>query len=149
MNFLTYSHNIFIMTLSTQFQTTLDASTKNSMDAGYFSSPEQDPITPDMMTPLESIFAQEAKRRGRQEADDFRSAKRARGPCRRIPCKARGMSSASHNMDTAFFDVPLDAPHGMLLCCSHPECADSGRRFRFCSGTLLSSFLILVRKHLL
>jgi hypothetical protein len=51
---------------------------------------------------------------------------------RRIPCKARGMSN-KHNSDTAFLDIPADAPHGLLLSCSHPECAESGRKFRYCS----------------
>jgi hypothetical protein len=51
---------------------------------------------------------------------------------RRIPCKARGMSK-KHNSDTAFLDVPADAPHGLLLSCSLPECGESGRKFRYCS----------------
>lgn len=50
----------------------------------------------------------------------------------RIPCKARGMSK-KHNSDTAFLDIPVDAPHGLLLSCSHFECSSSGRRFRYCT----------------
>ena len=50
----------------------------------------------------------------------------------RIPCKARGIST-KHNTDTAFLDIPVDAPHGLLLSCSHPECAESGRKFRYCT----------------
>jgi hypothetical protein len=50
----------------------------------------------------------------------------------RMPCKARGMST-KHNSDTAFLDIPVDAPHGFLLSCSHPECTESGRRFRYCT----------------
>jgi hypothetical protein len=50
----------------------------------------------------------------------------------RIPCRARGLSK-DHTTDSAFFKVPVDAPHGLLLSCSHPECADSGRRFRYCT----------------
>jgi hypothetical protein len=50
----------------------------------------------------------------------------------RIPCKARAMSK-KHNFDTAFLDVPIDAPHGLLLSCSHPECAESGKKFRYCT----------------
>lgn len=52
-------------------------------------------------------------------------------PFHRIPCKARGMSK-KHNSDTAFIDVPIDAPHGLLLCCSNRECVSSGRKFRYC-----------------
>lgn len=52
-------------------------------------------------------------------------------PFHRIPCKARGLSN-KHNSDTAFFDIPVDAPHGLLLSCSHHECVESGRRFRYC-----------------
>jgi hypothetical protein len=50
----------------------------------------------------------------------------------RTPCKARGMSN-KHNFDTAYLDIPVDAPHGLLLSCSHPECAESGRKFRYCT----------------
>eukprot|EP00542_Grammatophora_oceanica_P011917 CAMPEP_0194049650 /NCGR_PEP_ID=MMETSP0009_2-20130614/30811_1 /TAXON_ID=210454 /ORGANISM="Grammatophora oceanica, Strain CCMP 410" /LENGTH=513 /DNA_ID=CAMNT_0038695855 /DNA_START=54 /DNA_END=1595 /DNA_ORIENTATION=- len=50
---------------------------------------------------------------------------------RRVPCKARGIAE-HHNSATAYFDIPLDAPHGMLLLCSHPACHGSGRRFRYC-----------------
>jgi hypothetical protein len=59
--------------------------------------------------------------------------KRICGPVRRIPCRARSLSN-KHNSETAFFDIPRDAPHGMLLNCSHEECIKSGRRFRYCKG---------------
>lgn len=52
---------------------------------------------------------------------------------RRVRCKARGLSKA-HNIETAYFEIPKDAPHGMLLCCSHPECQVSARAFRYCKG---------------
>lgn len=52
-------------------------------------------------------------------------------PFHRIPCKARGVSN-EHNSNTAFIDVPVDAPHGLLLSCSNSECAKSGRKFRYC-----------------
>ena len=50
----------------------------------------------------------------------------------RIPCKARGIVDA-HNPRTAYMDVPPDAIHGLILVCSHPTCAQSGRRFRYCA----------------
>jgi hypothetical protein len=50
---------------------------------------------------------------------------------RRVACKARGLSK-NHNSETAYFEVPPNAPHGMLLSCSHPECVASGRKFRYC-----------------
>lgn len=52
-------------------------------------------------------------------------------PFHRIPCKARGMSN-KHNSITAFMDIPVDAPHGLLLSCSSSECVQSGRKFRYC-----------------
>ncbi len=53
----------------------------------------------------------------------------------RIPCKARLMTK-SHNSSNAFFEIPSGAPHGLLLSCSHLECAAStARGFRFCQGT--------------
>lgn len=52
---------------------------------------------------------------------------------RRVPCKARGMSN-NHNTHTAYFEIPVDAPHGLLLCCTHPECQVSARAFRYCKG---------------
>lgn len=51
----------------------------------------------------------------------------------RITCKARGLSRG-HNADNAYIEIPSDAPHGMPLFCSHPECASSGRKFRYCKG---------------
>ena len=36
-------------------------------------------------------------------------------------------------MRTAYFDIPANAQHGMLLVCSHPACAESGRCFRYCA----------------
>ena len=50
----------------------------------------------------------------------------------RIACKARGLPD-SHNADTAYFLVPPNAKHGLLLQCSHPVCAASKRKFRFCA----------------
>jgi hypothetical protein len=55
---------------------------------------------------------------------------------RRVVCKARGLSR-QHNPDTAFFEIPPNAPHGMLLTCSQEECKESGRKFRYCQGTSL------------
>ena len=55
--------------------------------------------------------------------------------CRRIPCKARGVSS-KHVPENAYFDIPANAPHGLLLSCSNIECARSIRRFRYCRGKL-------------
>lgn len=54
------------------------------------------------------------------------------GEFRCVPCKARGIQG-NHTSQTAYFDIPLDAEHGMLLVCSHPECSGSGRRFRYCA----------------
>lgn len=68
-------------------------------------------------------------KRIKQEAEEERSIHR------RVRCKARGLSRA-HNVDTAYFEIPKDAPHGMLLCCSHPECQVSARAFRYCKGAL-------------
>lgn len=55
---------------------------------------------------------------------------------RRLPCKARGMGD-SHTSATAFFDIPAGLQHGAVLACSHPACAGSGRRFRYCQGECL------------
>lgn len=55
--------------------------------------------------------------------------------CRRIPCKARGVSS-KHVPENAYFDIPVNAPHGLLLSCSNIECARSIRKFRYCRGKL-------------
>jgi hypothetical protein len=51
----------------------------------------------------------------------------------RISCKARGLSKR-HNADNAYLEIPRGAPHGLPLRCSDPECASSGRRFRYCQG---------------
>eukprot|EP00521_Asterionellopsis_glacialis_P010043 CAMPEP_0195288914 /NCGR_PEP_ID=MMETSP0707-20130614/5392_1 /TAXON_ID=33640 /ORGANISM="Asterionellopsis glacialis, Strain CCMP134" /LENGTH=387 /DNA_ID=CAMNT_0040348843 /DNA_START=257 /DNA_END=1420 /DNA_ORIENTATION=+ len=59
-------------------------------------------------------------------------ARRKRGH-RRLPCKARNVPE-DHNVITAYFDIPADIEHGALLICSHPECARSGRRFRYCAS---------------
>mmetsp|Transcript_55065 Transcript_55065/g.81949 ORF Transcript_55065/g.81949 Transcript_55065/m.81949 type:complete len:264 (-) Transcript_55065:19-810(-) len=50
---------------------------------------------------------------------------------RRMLCKARSVPE-NHNAETAYFDIPPDIEHGCTLICSHPQCAASGRRFRFC-----------------
>ena len=60
-------------------------------------------------------------------------AKRMRSSPKRISCKARGLSN-KHTDDNAYLEIPIDAPHGLPLTCSHPECAGSGRRFRYCQG---------------
>ena len=54
-------------------------------------------------------------------------------PARRVVCNARGLSK-DHNCDTAFFEIPHNAPHGLLLICSHQECIRAGVRFRYCKG---------------
>mmetsp|Transcript_36234 Transcript_36234/g.108591 ORF Transcript_36234/g.108591 Transcript_36234/m.108591 type:complete len:1105 (-) Transcript_36234:344-3658(-) len=51
---------------------------------------------------------------------------------RRMPCRARSVP-VGHTPQTAYLSIPPDAPHGMVLMCSHPECAASGKRFRFCA----------------
>jgi hypothetical protein len=61
------------------------------------------------------------------------SVKRVCTAYRRIPCRARSLSE-NHNNDTAYFEIPRNAPHGMPLQCSHEECMLSGRRFRYCEG---------------
>ncbi|KAI2509417.1 hypothetical protein MHU86_5050 [Fragilaria crotonensis] len=58
-------------------------------------------------------------------------AKRMRSSPQRISCKARGLSNR-HNADNAYLEIPPGAPHGLPLRCSDPECASSGRRFRYC-----------------
>ena len=60
-------------------------------------------------------------------------AKRIRSSPQRISCKARGLSNR-HNADNAYLEIPPGAPHGLPLRCSDPECASSGRRFRYCQG---------------
>ena len=59
---------------------------------------------------------------------------------RRIRCKARMLSMTDHTADNAYFEIPLDAPHGMVVSCSHPKCAASGRRFRYCRGKQSCSY---------
>ena len=74
----------------------------------------------------ESFFPGENKRQHQQTTAE---------PPRRIRCKARLLSMVDdHNADTAYFEIHLDTPHGMVLSCSHPVCAASGRRFRYCRG---------------
>jgi hypothetical protein len=65
--------------------------------------------------------------------DCERIVKRVCTNYRRVPCRARSLSE-THNNDTAYFDIPRNAPHGMQLQCSHDECVLSGRRFRYCEG---------------
>lgn len=67
------------------------------------------------------------------EVSEEQPKKRLCGSYRRIPCRARSLS-IQHNGESAYFDVPHDAPHGMPLNCSHEECINSGRRFRYCNG---------------
>jgi hypothetical protein len=61
--------------------------------------------------------------------------KDACGSYRRIPCRARCMPK-DHTPETAYFEIPSDAPHGMLLSCSMKGCRDQhgGPRFRYCRG---------------
>lgn len=54
----------------------------------------------------------------------------------RFPCKARGVME-NHTPSTAYVDVPPRAEHGTILLCSHPVCAASGRKFRYCSVCLV------------
>ena len=72
--------------------------------------------------------------------------KRMRGSSsRRIKCKARGLSN-NHNSDNAYFKIAANAPHGLLVSCSHPECAGSGRRgFRYCQGKKFVNALLFCR----
>lgn len=127
---------VLTMIVPSQLQTFNTTTREPAMDVDSpqeASAPQQ--VWSGGLTPLQLAFA-EAERC--QQASDRASqqrvsSKRLRGSCRRIPCRARGMST-KHNIDTAFFDVPSDAPHGMLLSCSHPECVASGKRFRFCVG---------------
>jgi hypothetical protein len=60
-------------------------------------------------------------------------SKRSRTEYRRIPCRARSLSHR-HNCDTAYFQIPWNAPHGLQVQCSQEECIQSGRRFRYCKG---------------
>jgi hypothetical protein len=62
-----------------------------------------------------------------------RPSKRLCTEFQRIPCRARSLSQ-DHNSETAYFEIPNDAPHGLQLHCSHKECIRSGRRFRYCQG---------------
>jgi hypothetical protein len=78
-----------------------------------------------------NLFQQE-KRHLRDDTLTARPSKKIRR--RRVVCKARGLSK-KHNADTAFFEIHANAPHGLLLTCSHPECVASGRKFRYCQGT--------------
>eukprot|EP00562_Extubocellulus_spinifer_P001300 CAMPEP_0178472386 /NCGR_PEP_ID=MMETSP0696-20121128/1543_1 /TAXON_ID=265572 /ORGANISM="Extubocellulus spinifer, Strain CCMP396" /LENGTH=773 /DNA_ID=CAMNT_0020099573 /DNA_START=488 /DNA_END=2809 /DNA_ORIENTATION=- len=51
---------------------------------------------------------------------------------RRMPCKARSVPDG-HTAETAYLTIPPNAQHGLVLACSHPECRQSGKRFRFCA----------------
>mmetsp|Transcript_11473 Transcript_11473/g.26608 ORF Transcript_11473/g.26608 Transcript_11473/m.26608 type:complete len:399 (-) Transcript_11473:6-1202(-) len=51
---------------------------------------------------------------------------------RYFPCRARGITSSTHDGRSAVLEVPPDCNHGTVLVCSNLECAASGRRFRFC-----------------
>lgn len=50
----------------------------------------------------------------------------------RVPCKARGVEN-DHNASNAYISVPADPSHGLILLCSHAECVNSGRKFRYCA----------------
>jgi hypothetical protein len=69
--------------------------------------------------------------------DDKYTSKRICRERFRIPCRARCLSH-EHNRETAYIEIPRNAPHGMLLQCSHKECSNSGRRFRYCYGKSLT-----------
>lgn len=52
-----------------------------------------------------------------------------------IPCPARAVSVA-HNAETAYFELPPGASHGIRLICKHPDCAKKQSRrprFRYCA----------------
>lgn len=49
----------------------------------------------------------------------------------RYPCKARNVAP-DHNNDTAYLELPANPCHGHQLYCSHRECKESGRAFRWC-----------------
>ena len=53
-------------------------------------------------------------------------------PVRKVPCKARNMPP-DHDEETAYFLIPVDAPHGLLLGCSHLACGGRSKRFRYCA----------------
>ena len=74
-------------------------------------------------------------------SDDQLPSKRFCRKGTRVVCKARGLSK-KHNASTAYFDIPGNASHGLLLTCSHPECVASGRKFRFCQGKLLKELTV-------
>jgi hypothetical protein len=65
-------------------------------------------------------------------AAPYRLLSNHRREIERFPCKARGLPN-THNARSAYIDIPPDATHGTILICSHPECASSGRKFRFCT----------------
>jgi hypothetical protein len=50
----------------------------------------------------------------------------------RFPCRARGVTD-THNARSAFIAIPSTVAHGTDLICSHPICAASGRRFKYCA----------------
>jgi hypothetical protein len=52
-----------------------------------------------------------------------------------VPCQARGLSQ-DHNANTALIEIPDDAPHGLQLVCSHAECVNSKRSFKYCRGKI-------------
>lgn len=127
-----------IMMLVAPALQTLDSSEldKDRMNSGFYVSKQEASPEWSGLTPLQSAFAE--AERCRKESERIPSwqhhlTKRPRVSCRRVPCKARGLS-INHNQETAFLEIPENATHGMLLCCSHPDCARSGRRFRFCTG---------------
>jgi hypothetical protein len=55
----------------------------------------------------------------------------------RQPCKARGVEIKPgqdlHVARFAYIDIPVGTENGTILCCSHPVCSSSGRRFRYCN----------------
>jgi hypothetical protein len=75
------------------------------------------------------------------------TSKRACRQSLRIPCRARCLSH-QHNRETAYIEIPRYAPHGMLLQCSHKECSQSGRRFRYCYGKILITSICMHKVNL-
>lgn len=111
---------------------------RSTDDSSSSAFPSSNPADPEMKPPLALQEGEEEEPVVRRHDHDDHHPKNHSSPfassSRRFPCRARNISN-NHNSDNAYVDVPADAPHGQLLCCSHPECVKSGRRFRYCRGT--------------
>ena len=88
-----------------------------------------------------SILTELFSNKRRQQSEDTccgRTAKRPRNTgydpttttITRYPCKARN-TPIDHDEETAYFEIPSNAEHGLLLRCSHPSC--NVVRFRYCA----------------